>query len=166
MTTANLVSEIVKVFPGATMVRRNKSNFLAVPGEVVDGVQTYYSIRVGTLAAKDTERFAAFDFEAAVEEYAEWKKAADEKAAKPKAEKKGADPEKAAARKARQDKLLAWLVAHPGMHTCTEIAEALPDVYEGAMALLTVGTDAAALVKAEEIVCEKIEQKKHYGFQG
>lgn len=165
MTTANLVSEIVKVFPGATMVRRNKSNFLAVPGEVVDGVQTYYSIRVGTLSAKDTERSVAFDFEAATAEYAEWKKAADEKASKPKAEKKAADPEKIAAKKARQDALLAWMVANPGLHTCADIAEAMADTYTGAMALLTIGTDASALAKAGEITCETIERKKHYGFQ-
>lgn len=165
MTTANLVSEIVKVFPGATMVRRNKSNFLAVPGDIVDGVQTYHSIRIGALSAKDTERSAAFDFEAAAAEYAEWKKNADEKAAQPKSPKKTPDPEKAAAKKARQDALLAWMVANPGLHTSAEIADALVDVYTGSMALLTVGTDASALVKAGEITCETIERKKHYGFQ-
>lgn len=165
MNTVSVMNEIKTLFPNAVMVRRNKSNFLAIPADEVDGVQTYVKVAVGALAHKDTERAAAFDFEAAAAEYTEWKVAADAKAAAPKAPKASkADPEKAAARKARQDKLLAWMVAHPGLHTSTEMVDALDGLYEGVTALMTCGTDASALVKAGEVVCEKVEGKKHYGF--
>ena len=72
MTMQNIIDTISTAFPGATMVRRSNSNFLAIPGDVVDGVQTYYSVKVGALLAKDTKVNKAFDFDAAVAEYDEY----------------------------------------------------------------------------------------------
>ena len=39
MTTTEMISNILSQFPGATMVRRSKQNFIAIPkGENEDGV--------------------------------------------------------------------------------------------------------------------------------
>ena len=55
MTMNEIISTIATACPGATMCRRSNVNFLAVPGDVVDGVQTYYAVKVSTLLAKDTK---------------------------------------------------------------------------------------------------------------
>ena len=104
MTTTEMITNILSQFPGSTMVRRSKQNFIAVPtGENEDGVMEYAKVAVSALLSKDTKTNTAFDFDAAVAEYNEWKEVADAKAAKPKAEKKsGADPEKVAATNARK----------------------------------------------------------------
>ena len=123
MTTNEMMTSILSQFPGSAMVRRSKTNFIAVPmGENEDGVMEYAKIAVSALLSKDTKTNTAFDFEAAKAEYEEYAAAQLEKANKPKAPKKsGADPEKQAAMAARADAALAWLIANPGEHTATEI---------------------------------------------
>ena len=123
----NLIDTISTACTGATMCRRSNSNFLAVPGDVVDGVQTYYAVKVSALLAKDTKVNKAFDFDAAVAEYAEFAAKQAEKAATPK-KSSGADPAKQAAKEARKAALTEWMQNNPGEHTCTEIKEAMPQV--------------------------------------
>ena len=72
MTMNEIINAVATACPGATMCRRSKQNFLAVPGDVVDGVQTYYAVKVSALLAKDTKTNTAFDFDSAVAEYDEY----------------------------------------------------------------------------------------------
>ena len=65
-----LTATVLTQYPEAVACRNGSNgNFLAVPGEVVDGVQTYYGVKVWALAAKATKTNPAFDVEAAHAEY-------------------------------------------------------------------------------------------------
>lgn len=165
MSTNEIFAAVLSQFPGAAMVRKSKQTFIAVPmGENEDGVMTYAKVAVGALLSKDTKTNTAFDFDAAVAEYAEWETTQAEKAAKPKAEKKsGADPEKQAAKAARQKALLAWLIANPGEHTSTQIKDGMPEVYAD-QTIMAVGSDAKALWEAGEINRREEKTKKFYFF--
>lgn len=164
MTTTEIVANILSQFPGATMVRRSKTNFIAVPGDVVDGVQTYYSVKVGALLAKDTKTNTAFDFDAAVAEYTEYAAQQKEKEAKPKSTKKsGPDPEKVAAKEARKSALLAWMIENPGEHTSMEIKTAMPDVY-GDVLIMQVGSDLKELWEAKNLTRREEKGKKYYAY--
>lgn len=166
MTTNEMMTAILSQFPGSAMVRRSKTNFIAVPGDVVDDVQTYHAVKVSALLSKDTKSNTAFDFEAAKAEYEEYAAAQLEKANKPKATKKsGADPEKQAAMAARADAALAWLIANPGEHTATDIFNALTDAYAG-KSVMTVGSDLKPLIAAGTVKCEKREGKNYWSFAG
>lgn len=146
-------------FPGSVMVRRSKQNFLAVPGEVnEDGVQTYYAVKLSALLAKDTKTNKAFDVDAAQQEYAEYMAEQTTKAAPKKV--KGADPAKQAEKEKRKGALLAWMVENPGEHTCSEVLEALPEVYEG-KTVMTVGSDAKELA-TEGALVKRTEKGKNY----
>lgn len=147
-------------FPGSVMVRRSKQNFLAVPGEVnEDGVQTYYAVKLSALLAKDTKTNKAFDVDAAQQEYAEYMAEQAAKATAPK-KAKGADPAKQAEKEKRKGALLAWFVENPGEHTCSEVLEALPEVYEG-KTVMTVGSDAKELA-TEGTLVKRTEKGKNY----
>ena len=165
MTTNEIVSAILSQFPGAAMVRKSKTNFIAIPmGENEDGVMEYASVKVGALLSKDTKSNTAFNFEASVAEHAAYVAAQEAKAAAPKAPKKsGADPEKQAAMVKRQEAALAWLIENPGEHTATEIFNALPNVYEG-KSVMTVGSDLKPLT--DSVNCEKREGKNYWSFNG
>lgn len=170
MTHNEIVSAILSQFPGATMVRKDTkapTNFIVIPGDVVDGVQTYYSVKVGSLLSKDTERNPAFDFEAAKASYEAYAASVAEKASKPKAERKSkADPEKHAASIARAEAALAWLIENPGEHAAMEIKTALPEVYEE-QTIMQVGTDLKALYKEKEdcgLVLESKGGKNYWSF--
>lgn len=165
MTTNEIVSAILSQFPGAAMVRKSKTNFIAIPmGENEDGVMEYASVKVGALLSKDTKSNTAFNFEASVAEHAEYVAAQEAKAAAPKAPKKsGADPEKQAAMVKRQEAALAWLIENPGEHTATEIFNALANVYEG-KTVMTVGSDLKPLT--DSVNCEKREGKNYWSFNG
>lgn len=165
MTTNEIVSAILSQFPGAAMVRKSKTNFIAIPmGENEDGVMEYASVKVSALLSKDTKSNTAFNFEASVAEHAEYVAAQEAKAAAPKAPKKsGADPEKQAAMVKRQEAALAWLIENPGEHTATEIFKSLPNVYEG-KSVMTVGSDLKPLT--DSVNCEKREGKNYWSFNG
>lgn len=165
MTTNEIVSAILSQFPGAAMVRKSKTNFIAIPmGENEDGVMEYASVKVGALLSKDTKSNTAFNFEASVAEHAAYVATQEAKAAAPKAPKKsGADPEKQAAMVKRQEAALAWLIENPGEHTATEIFNALPNVYEG-KSVMTVGSDLKPLT--DSVNCEKREGKNYWSFNG
>ena len=162
-----MISNILSQFPGATMVRRSKQNFIAIPkGENEDGVMEYAKIAVSDLLSKDTKTNSAFDFDAAVAEYNEYAAAQAEKAAKPKAEKKksGADPEKVAAQAARKEAALAWLIANSGEHTATEVKAAIdPD---NKVTIMQIGSDLKSLMQDDQIVCEKKDGKNYWSFVG
>ena len=161
-----MISNILSQFPGATMVRRSKQNFIAIPkGENEDGVMEYAKIAVSALLSKDTKTNTAFDFEAAKAEYEEYAAAQLEKANKPKAPKKsGADPEKQAAMAARADAALAWLIANPGEHTATEIKAAVDCMAN--VTIMQVGSDLKSLLAAGTAKCEKREGKNYWSFVG
>lgn len=161
MTMQNLIDTISTACTGATMCRRSNSNFLAVPGDVVDGVQTYYAVKVSALLSKDTKVNKAFDFDAAVAEYAEFAAKQAEKAATPK-KSSGADPAKQAAKEARKAALTEWMKDNPGEHTCTEVKEAMPEVY-GECVIMTVGSDAKELFTAG-VLDKRTEKGKNYYF--
>ena len=165
MNKNEIVSAILSQFPGATIVRKGKQNFIAVPGEVVDNVQTYYSVAVGSLLHKDTKTNTAFDFTSAAADYEAYAASVAEKAAKPKAPRKsGADPEKQAAQAARKEAILAWLIENPGEHTATEVkagVECLADI-----TIMQVGSDLKSLFADGSIVCEKKESKNYWSFVG
>ena len=165
-TTTTILTSILSQFPGAALVRKAKTNFIAVPmGENEDGVMEYASVKVGALLSKPTKTNPAFDFDAAVAEYAEYAAAQAEKAAKPKAERKSnADPEKAAAQAKRKDAILAWLIANPDSHTATEVkngVECLADV-----TIMQVGSDLKALLADGSVACEMQDGKKYWAFNG
>lgn len=161
MTMQNIIDTITTACTGATMCRRSNSNFLAIPGEVVDGVQTYYAVKVSALLAKDTKVNKAFDFDAAVAEYAEFAAKQAEKASTPK-KSSGADPAKQAAKEARKTALAAWMKDNPSEHTCTEVRDAMPEVY-GECVIMTVGSDAKELFTAG-VLDKRTEKGKNYYF--
>ena len=164
MTTTEILSAVLSQFPGATLVRRSKTNFIAVPmGENEDGVMEYASIKVGALLSKDTQTNPAFNFNVAKSEYEAWHNEQLAKASKPKAPKKsGADPEKQAAAKARQDALLVWLASNDPQRTATDVVTGLPEIYPNPHDILVAGTDLKALLNAGAVKCEKIDGKNHW----
>lgn len=167
MTTTEMISNILSQFPGATMVRRSKQNFIAVPmGENEDGVMEYAKVAVSALLSKDTKTNSAFDFDAAVAEYNEYATAQAEKAAKPKAEKKkaSADPEKIAATNARKEAALAWLIANSGEHTATDVKAAIDP--ENKVTIMRIGSDLKELMQEGQIACEKHDGKNYWSFVG
>jgi hypothetical protein len=167
MTTNEMISNILSQFPGATMVRRSKQTFIAIPmGENEDGVMEYAKVAVSALLSKDTKTNSAFDFDAAVAEYNEYAAAQAEKAAKPKGEKKksGADPEKVAAQAARKEAALAWLIENNGEHTATEVKAAIdPD---NKVTIMQIGSDLKSLMQDGQIACEKHDGKNYWSFVG
>ena len=166
MTTNEMITSILSQFPGSAMVRRSKTNFIAVPmGENEDGVMEYAKIAVSALLSKDTKTNTAFDFEAAKAEYEEYAAQQTEKANKPKAPKKsGADPEKQAAMAARADAALAWLIANPGEHTATDIKAAVDCMAN--VTIMQVGSDLKSLLAAGTVKCEKREGKNYWSYAG
>lgn len=167
MTTTEMISNILSQFPGATMARRSKQNFVAVPmGENEDGVMEYAKVAVSALLSKDTKTNTAFDFDAAKAEYEEYAAAQLEKAAKPKAEKKkaSADPEKIAATNARKEAALAWLIANSGEHTATDVKAAIDP--ENKVTIMRIGSDLKELMQDGQIACEKHDGKNYWSFVG
>lgn len=166
MTTNEMMTSILSQFPGAAMVRRSKTNFIAVPmGENEDGVMEYAKVAVGALLSKDTKTNTAFDFAAAVAEYEEYAAAQAEKANKPKAPKKsGADPEKVAAQQKRKEAALAWLIENPGQHTATDIKSAVECMKD--VTIMQVGSDLKSLLADGSVVSEKKEGKNYWSFNG
>ena len=160
MTMQHLIDTISTAFPGATMCRRSNSNFLAVPGDVVNDVQTYYAVKVSALLSKDTKINKAFDFDAAVAEYAEFAAKQAEKAATPK-KSSGADPAKQAAKEKRKAALTEWMLNNPGEHTCTEIKDAMPEVY-GECVIMIVGSDLKSAAQDNPCLKCRTEKGKNY----
>lgn len=149
-------------YPDATMVRRSKSNFLAIP----DGEGGFYSVKVGKLNMKGTDKIAPFDYEAAKEEYDAWEAERAAKAAAPKSGRKsGPDPVKQEEKARRQEALVAWMVLNPGEHTCTEIKESMPEVY-GDMTVMTVGSDLKPIVEGGTVDKVSHEGKSYYIYKG
>lgn len=109
---ASVSSSILSSMNGA-MVRRGDTNFIAIPAEVVDGVQTYVGVKVTALKSADTERkdgtvIPAFDFDSAKLAYDAWKTQFDAKASAPK-KSKGADPAVEARKVARAEWMRNWI---------------------------------------------------------
>ena len=166
MTTNEIFAAVLSQFPGATMVRRSKQTFIAVPmGENEDGVMEYAKVAVSALLSKDTKTNTAFDFNAAVAEYEAYVATQAEKASKPKTEKKsGADPEKVAAQAKRKEAALAWLIENSGEHTATEVKSAIdPD---NKVTIMQIGSDLKSLMQDDQIVCEKKDGKNYWSFVG
>lgn len=164
MGITEIVANVLSNYEGASMVRRSKTNFIAVPiGENEDGVMEYASIKVGALLSKDTQTNPAFNFEAAKAEYEAYTAEQAEKASKPKSAKKsGADPEKVAAQAKRKEAALAWLIENSGKHTATEVKSAIdPD---NTVTIMQIGSDLKSLMQDGQISCEKKDGKNYWSF--
>ena len=160
-----LTATVLAQYPEAVACRNGSNgNFLAVPGEVVDGVQTYYGVKVWALAAKATKTNPAFDVEAAHAEYEAHATKQAEKANKPKKSKES-DPAKVEAKAKRQQALLEYMKSNPNMEmTSLEVFKALADAYDG-QTMMTVGSDLKALSATEDVLtCETKEGKKHWTY--
>ena len=160
-----LTATILTQYPEAVACRNGSNgNFLAVPGEVVNGVQTYYGVKVWALAAKATKTNPAFDMEAAHAEYEAHVAKQAEKASKPKASKEP-DPAKVEAKAKRQQALLEYMKSNPNVEmTSLEVFKALPDVYDG-QTMMTVGSDLKALSTMEDVLsCEVKDGKKYWTY--
>lgn len=158
MNTNEIISTILSTFPGSSLCRRSGATFIAVPGEVIDGVQTYSSIKVGSLLSKDTKTNKAFDLEAAQQEYAEFEAKQTEKANAPK-KSTGADPVKQAAKQTRKDAMFLWLTENPGEHTCADIKAAMPEYAD--ITIMQCGSDAKELWEAG-LIDRRTEKSKNY----
>ena len=153
-----IVSKVMEI-PGATMVRVNKTNFIAVPTE-----SGYAKINVLTAADKDTKNHKAFNFEAAAAEYKAWEAAAAlreaERASKPKTA-SGPNPEA----QARRDELDAKIMALPSFtdYTATDLHTALVGQVPEKTTIMAVGAAAHRLVDKGSLVMTTDEKRKpHY----
>lgn len=158
-----ITATVLAQYPDATACRNGSNgNFLAVKGEVVDGVQTYYGVKVWKLAAKATKTNPAFDVEAAHAEYETYAAKQAEKASKPKVSKEP-DPEKVAAKERRQAGLLEYMTENAGVEvTSNDVFTALKDsVYDGCL-IMAVGSDLQALAKVDEKLTVRVEKGKKY----
>lgn len=166
MSISEIVAEVLANHNGSAMVRRSKTNFIAIPiGENEDGVMEYASVKIGALLSKPTKTNPAFDFDAAKSEYDAWHNEQLAKASQPKTSKKsGPDPEKQAAAKARQDALLVWLASSEPQRTATDVIIGLPEIYPEAHSIMTAGSDLKALLNVGAVKCEKIDGKNHWSI--
>lgn len=160
-----ITATVLAQYPDATACRNGSNgNFLAVKGEVVDGVQTYYGVKVWALAAKATKTNPAFDVEAAHAEYEAHAAKQAEKASKPKKSKEP-DPAKVEAKAKRQQALLDYMKDNPNVEmTSLEVFMALRDAYDG-QTMMTVGSDLKALSTTEDVLtCEVKDGKKYWTY--
>jgi hypothetical protein len=168
-TNANaaVVSLITAAIPGAEWVRVGKKNMLVVPSGIKDenGVMVYVTIETTAKSTTPTATAAAFDVEAAKEEYAAWVATAAEKASAPKAP-KVTDEEKAAkaAKKEAQVKAIcAWALEEMEdgkEYTTTEIKEAIAGFED--VSILSLGTLMKDVVSTELVNVEAKNGKKYY----
>lgn len=161
-TMKEITATVLAQYPDAIPCRNGSNgNFLAVKGEVVDGVQTYYGVKVWSLAAKATKTNPAFDVESAHAEYEAYSAKQAEKASKPKVSKE-VDPEKAAAKERRQAGLMEYVSELKGEFTSKDVFDDLCDsVYDGCL-IMAVGSDLVAMAKVNEKLTFRTEKGKKY----
>ena len=157
--TINEVLTAVKGIAGATNVRANKSNFIAIPCE--DGIA---KVEIKAALMKDTKNHKAFNFEAAVAEYKAWEAEAAlreaERASRP-VKVKGPNLEA----QARRDELDAKIASMPSFTECTatDIMKALEGQVAFTLTPMNVGQAAKRLVeKGVLTVGAKENDKKAY----
>ena len=158
MKNIDIINALRNLYPSAVMVRVNKTNCLCIPTEdTQDGIPVYKRILIGNFATKATERSAAFDFDAAKQDYEVWEKEAVARAAKPKKEKDAAASERQAARVGIvQD----YINSHSFEHkTPTEIFNDLPS-FDGIIP--TVGKILKELAGAGLLKVETEKSKNYY----
>ena len=140
--TINEVLTAVMGIAGATNVRANKSNFIAIPCE--DGIA---KVEIKAALMKDTKNHKAFNFEAAVAEYKAWEAEAAlreaERAARP-AKPKGPNPE-AQARRDELDKVIGEMPSFTDC-TATDIMNAITGKVAFNLTPMNVGQSAKRLV--------------------
>lgn len=143
MTIKELTNVLMSI-DGAVMGRVKNSNFVIVPLE--DG--GYAKVSVSKALMEDTKTHAAFNYEAAVEDYKAWEAAAAmreaERASKPKTP-KGPSPEA----QARRDELDAMITNLPAFteYTATDIRAALANKLPSNVLVMQVGQSARRLVE-------------------
>lgn len=157
MNTNELFSNLIDSNPGSALCRSGKSNFVAIPGEIVDGVQTYLKVSVTTALYKDTKTHAAFDFDSAKAEYEAWAVAQAEKPEKTATAK--VPNLEAQARREALDAAIEGLDAFEKL-TATDILAALPDGL--APNVMAVGSAAKRLVEKGVLTMDIVEKKKYY----
>lgn len=163
MATITEIMEILNAhFSDASMVRTNKTNYLAIPsGEVENGMPKYLKVQIGAFATKATKTHEAFDFDAAHAEYEQWAKDNAERASKPKSD-NSKKTESAERTRVRTDKIRAYVAAHDVENaTATEICAAVfaddPDTKP-----MMVGTILNKMVEAGMLDVETVKGKKTY----
>lgn len=159
MDKTEILNTILAI-PGATMVRKNKTNFVAIPTD--DGI---VKVTVGTALATDTKNHTAFNLEAAIAEYkaheAEMALREAEKATKP-VRVKGPNPDA----QARRDELDAKISALPSFseYTATDIMNALAGQLAENVTVMAIGSSAKRLVEKGVLkaVSREGDKKSYY----
>lgn len=159
MNKTEILNTILAI-PGATMVRKNKTNFVAIPTD--DGI---VKVTVGTALATDTKNHTAFNLEAAIAEYkaheAEMALREAEKATKP-VRVKGPNPDA----QARRDELDAKISALPSFseYTATDIMNALAGQLAENVTVMAIGSSAKRLVEKGVLkaVSREGDKKSYY----
>ena len=163
MATINEIMEILNGhFSDATMVRVSKTNYLAIPTDVIEnGMPKYLKVQIGSFATKPTKTHEAFDFDAARADYEQWAKESAERASKPKGD-NSKKTESAERTRVRTDKIRAYIAAHDVENaTATEVCNAVfaddPDTKP-----MMVGTILNKMVEAGMLDVETVKGKKTY----
>jgi len=158
MTNVEILNAIL-AFPGASMARANKINFIVIPTD-----EGFVKVTVANALAKDTKAHKAFNAEAAIAEYkayeAEVALREAERASKP-AKVKGPNPEA----QARRDDLDTKISALPSFteYTATDILKALAGQVAENVTVMAVGQSAKRLVEKGILTVSNREgDKKSY----
>ena len=154
MATINEIMELLtSTFSDATMVRTNKTNYLAIPTDIIENGMPKY--------IKATKTHEAFDFDTARADYEQWAKEAAERANKPKGD-NSKKTESAERTRVRTDKIRAYIAANDIENaTATDVCNAVfaddPDTKP-----MMVGTILNKMVEAGMLDVETVKGKKTY----
>lgn len=163
MATINEIMEILNGhFSDATMVRVNKTNYLAIPTDIIEsGMPKYLKVQIGSFATKATKTHEAFDYDTARADYEQWAKESAERAAKPK-NNNSKKTESSERTRVRTDKIRAYIAEHEVENaTATDICNAVfaddPDTKP-----MMVGSILNKMVEAGMLDVETVKGKKTF----
>lgn len=157
---------LATAFPQAVPVRVSKRNMLDIATGVTDpetGAEIYVTIDVTAKDTKPTKTHEAYNHDNAVAEYEAFMQSQSEKASKPKKSK--VNPEAQERREARMKVLRKWILEAMEVgrnYTSTEVADAMPETFDGAMRLCLAGTALKQAADEGLVELEVVEGKKHY----
>lgn len=163
MATINEIMELLNAhFSDATMVRVNKSNFLAIPTDMIEnGMPRYLKVQLGSFATRATKTHEAFDFDTARADYEQWAKESAERASKPKGD-NSKKTESSERTRVRTDKIRAYISANDiknatATDVCTAVFADDPDTKP-----MMVGSILNKMVEAGMLDVETVKGKKTY----
>lgn len=167
-----ITARILAALPELTEVRIGRVNAFAMDSGVKDenGKAVYVEVVVnaknpdGTKTQGGATRTEPFDFAAAVDRYAEWKKEQDEKAVAPKAAKKSsASPEFTAKMNRIEETIREWVAAEmvdETRYTSTDVKNAVPGLADDS--LLDIGR-VMARIYGDMVTFDRVTEKgKNY----